>query len=216
MVAQHDNTCSKSKVNSATSLHPLVFFAGYSGSGKTTYCIPVLKELGYEVLSSSVLLHEFSERLIADVLGGDKFDSYDRTCVLDFFLNVKSIAKKEESLSNLFLNTTISSRKFLIDLAEKGLVPVFTRGVFAHAIADRIIKSENQKLAIEVFNTEEFSLLSDRLSSLGIKGFAFNLRRIGEDSSVDDRDLLPMASIIRNDGSYEDLRAKLIELLERL
>ena len=230
---------------------PLVFFGGYSGSGKTTHCIPILQELGYQILSSSVLLHDFSEKLLEKVLGVEKFNSYDRNCQLDFQLKIKRdlplhqtmrckrlLATRASSLNIKDRNSryvtkarfeweashskaavktsacSIRSRKLLIDLAEKALVPVFSRGVFSHAIADRIIKSKEQKIAVEVFNQEEFNILRDRLASVELsKAVSFNLRRQSENSGADERDLLLAAINIDNNSSYANLRSQLSKLL---
>lgn len=193
---------------------PLVFFGGYSNSGKTTHCIPILRSFGYRILSSSVLLHDFSDRLVSQVFGCHFFDSYDRELELVVNSQLKS---KEAGL--FFGNVTFDkakykakSRQFLIDLAEKALVPVFTRGVFVNAIADLILQNPDVCYAIEVFNAEEFARLKHRL--VFEDHVIFNLRRQSENPCVDKRTLIPGGVDIHNNGSYAELELDLRVFLD--
>lgn len=198
---------------------PLVFFGGYSGSGKTTHCIPILRSFGYRILSSSVLLHEFSERLITRVFGCDYYDSYDRE------LELSVVTQVSDPQSGWFNHGSViskykyqvKSRKFLIDLAEDALIPAFGKEVFMSTIADSICQNPNVSYAVEIFDANEFTLLQKLLKNRGISEdfFVFNLRRRTENSVVDRRTLIPGGVNIHNNGSYaeleEDLRLKLGE-----
>ena len=211
---------------------PLLFFGGYSGSGKTTHCIPILRSFGYRILSSSVLMHQFSDRLIEQVFGCDFYDSYNRE--LELSVDTQLVVRH----GSFFGLTNISkgkyrakSRQFLIDLAEKTLVPVFTRAVFAHAIADIILQNPDVCYAVEIFKAEEFAYLQTRLNlfkdhlleagrsswgdpktapaSLLEDHVVFNLRRQTENPFVDSRSLIPGAINVDNNGSYAELEHNL-------
>ena len=189
----------------------LVIFAGYSNSGKSTQVIPILRSLGYKILSSSVLLHEFSEDLVEKVFKQPKFDSYDRDLIIE-------IATKITASSGMELNNSIeaTSRQFLIDLAEKALVSTFTRAVFVNALADKVISNldNESKFAVECFNTAELKFFCERLvSANAYDPVCFNLRRDEERPHVDGRNLIPLAKEIWNDGSYENLKEKIIAQL---
>jgi hypothetical protein len=143
-------------------------------------------------------MHEFGDRVAQEVFNLKNFDSYDR---LDWLAGAMGCS------NNSAEDFVFYSRQWLIDLAEKALVPTFTRAVFAHAIADQIMANPETKFAIEVFKQEEFELLVNRLHSTGClkKAFCFNLRRLEEDPLIDGRTLLSNAIEINNDSTYENL-----------
>ena len=193
------------------SLPKLVMFAGYSNSGKTTHAIPILESLGYTILSSSVLLHNFAENLVANILQYPDYDSYDRA--QEIFLSCQA------SNSKLITESKWRSREFLITLTESCLVETFTRAVFVNALADIVIKDSNieKKYAVETFNVAERSFFTQRMMDAGsFTPVCFNLRRRGERPGVDGRNLLPMSADIWNDGNYDDLKGKITKYLSTL
>lgn len=185
---------------------PLVIFGGYSGSGKTTHCIPILRSFGYRVISASSLLHQFSDRLISNILGCKFYDSHNRELeiVADSSIVIKDKAWFGES------DVIVSrgkyrekTRQFLVDLAERCLVPVFGRAIFAHAIADAVRSNPRCMYAIELFSEEEYFKLKDCLYTSN--ALVFNLRRASENPEADTRTLLPGGVDVHNNGTYEDL-----------
>lgn len=193
----------------------IVLFGGFSNSGKTTFCTPILEELGYQILSSSQLHHQFCDRLIKNVFGVPEFDSYDRALYIKGVSSIHSQSSTSKVLNQSTTPICIDSRKLLIDIAEKALVPTLTRGVYVNAIADLILKSPNKKYAVEIFNAEEMSILRDRLKNfLASRAYIFNLRRDTENPQVDGRTLIPLARDIQNNGTREELKQKIIDFLE--
>jgi adenylate kinase family enzyme len=207
MVAQ--TNCSNFNLDASSA--PVIIFAGYSGSGKTTHCIPILKSLGYEILSSSVLIHGFSAKLIKLLTGNSDYNSYNRN--LSILIDTALLCFYQDrscEISNGHYEK--KSRDFLIDLAEEVLVPTFSRSVFAHTIADQVNQKPSQPYAIEVYSQEEYEPIK-RLIERDV--FAFNLRRQSEDSSVDKRTLIKDARDIQNDGSYAELKQDLSILFDQ-
>ena len=192
----------------------LVIFAGYSNSGKTTHVIPILRSLGYEILSSSVLLHDFSELLVKKVLQQTEYDSYDR----NLSISIKTRTKNNSGIE-LTSSRELGSRQFLIDIAEEALVPVFTRAIFANGLADKIINNFHKDIifAVECFNSTEAALFQKRLASANINSsVCFNLRRKSENRNADGRDLIPSAKEIWNNSTYEKLEQEIKSYLANL
>lgn len=199
---------------------PLLFFGGFSNSGKTKYLTPILEELGFEVYSCSRLLHEFATKLGQEYLGLQSFNSDNREQEVSTVSMLRETAKIAGTDTDCLFQETkrtnyASTRELCITIAEECLIPVFSRNLFPGTICDRILADPGRKIAIEVFNTEEYIIFAAKLFNLLSKkeSLVFNLRRKEEVPDIDKRTLLPIKDVIWNDGSYSDLKSKVLNFL---
>lgn len=189
------------------SLAPIVTYSGYARAGKTTFINPALELLGYEVLSTSVILHQFAQK-VADSLFNQQLDTLDKSNTLHMQL-----------IDNTGLHqSTMETRDFLITLAESCIVPVFGRSCIVRVVATKASRllSEGKLVAIETIGGSEYNLLLDLLSEEGINHadiVEFNVRREGELAGVDVRELIPYAVDIENNDTFEALKDKLYQHL---
>lgn len=190
----------------------LVVFSGFSRSGKSEYVGNILKNLGYEKVSTSDKLHEFTKSIFK-ALFGLEIDTYDKTSKNIFF----SLAIKGVGIYEVCGKKFAEFRDVLIAVAEEALVKVFGRFVFGYTAAKLVNEAiaADKCVFFESIGGDEYTefckfvdpeILADAL--------IFNVRRDTEQKGVDIRQLLDNGVDIWNNGTYEDLETKIKEYLE--
>jgi hypothetical protein len=173
----------------------IVVIAGYARAGKTT-SLGMLEQLGYEVVSTSAVLHEQTQKLYKH-LSGRQLDTQD-----------KETAFQLHSTGNKTAH--FSMRDLLISVAES------TRSIdtffYAKEAARRVAKSESSLVALETVGGSEWQLTLSLLRGTGMDYTAYNIRSPYEYKGVDIRELIPCATDIWNQGDKHDLFKKIVEI----
>ena len=131
-----------------------VIFSGYARSGKTTTG-DILQELGYKKVSTSDALHQVTRLFFLIFLGLD-IDTYYKDKIA---LTIRSESKLLNIAQVAFWT---NYREVLKAIAEKILVPVFGREIFAIYALKRIKKhmANNELVFFETIGGDEFNVFS--------------------------------------------------------
>lgn len=175
-----------------------VYIGGYAQVGKTSVTNE-LRSRGYNCFSTSEILYEMAEKMC---------DIFELPC---FYENKNQFYGMP--LDGRYELTSEKGRTWLILLAEKVLVPVFGRQVFAHTATQRAIDCDSDLVFIESFNNEENQLMIQYASNMTPKSnlhVKFNIRRNTEDPSADSRELLFGAMDLQNDKTIPELVDELL------
>jgi len=190
----------------------VIVLSGYARSGKTTFA-RIGKDLGYTTLSTSALLHKFVRMLFESLLHLE-INTNDKK-------GIHAISLVYNNIGNRFL--AWSGRDLLILIAEKCLVPVFGRELFAHTVARSINNEAEGNFIYEAFNREECDLFIDYLEKRYINFTVVTIRSDKEEMTVDTRELLTgrygfvqQDLIIENNDSKERFKQESSDLLKSI
>lgn len=164
----------------------ILVVCGYAGSGKSTFIEKMCTKYGYNKVSSSDALHEFTE-LLWKVLFNKSLDTHkkDDNVYLRF------------SLDNIIMHHSIKNiRKILIGVAEDALKKVFGSDIFVNYQINKTNKllSENKKVILETIGSDEFDIIMQKVNNTwacypnAVK--FINLRSERERPDVDGRTLI--------------------------
>jgi hypothetical protein len=186
-------------------MQTIIFLSGYAEAGKTT-SIKILNSLEIPSYSSSALLHEFAQ-IIYFIIMGIKLDTHNKN---------NSVVCYNPFGSTIRINRLIM-RDFLITIAEKALVKVFTRNIFAAAIKNKL-DSYSPVVVIETIGGEEYEcFLKEFEDAKKYQIFNLNIRSFDEKKGVDIRKLLPNSYDLWNNKDTEDeLKKTILEFLNSI
>ena len=197
----------------------LIILSGYARSGKSTF-LEVAKDLDCGVVSTSEILHDFTNLLIRRLLGV-RIDTKNKSDMTTLWFNIKQGVTSRTSIVSWL------SRDILINIAENCLVPVFGRDVFGLAAAKKIIHSRHKTLVYEAFNKSECDSMLHFLSSLdGLDNYEVHVVTIVRDDAepgvdgrellrgiYDEQDAVKSDCLISNNWSLEDFEDEVEEYL---
>ena len=186
-----------------------VVYSGFSGSGKSTTMNPALEELGYEIVSTSKILHDFTEILIENLTGA-KIDTYDRR-ENEYTFSVHSL------ISGVRSKTISTARRLLIIVAENCLVKVFGREIFALCATKKFVKAQEEgtKIAFECIGGDEYNCFSNQLNwCVKSQLVKLHITRDTENPEADSREKIPTSIDIQNNSTREDFKEKLDAVLK--
>ncbi len=151
----------------------IVIYSGMAQAGKTTRVNPTLRKLGFTVMSTSILLDKFTSKTLMSLVN-TKFNPEKRDLMYYFTMN----HPVGEHGTLYFQGDLMSRRELKIRLAEEVLVPLFSRTIFAHRVAQQAIDSvkEGRKVAIESVGGEELDLMLTYLFKFHGKLKMFNVK----------------------------------------
>jgi hypothetical protein len=175
----------------------IVILGGYAQAGKSE-TVKIFRKASIPVFSSSELLHSTYQKIF-ERYNGYKINSKNK----DNFV--------EAHIDGSKLPLSIPIRQDLIHLAENILVENFTRSVFAIAMIEKIVASEEELFVIEAYGNVEYEKLTYLISKLifNARIYNINIRRSTEDPTADGRTLLPEAVEIQNNSTIENLEKSL-------
>lgn len=171
-------------MNNDADLLPIVI-TGYARVGKTTALNLCFKKLGYTPQSSSIILHNAAQAILH--IMGDSVEREDK---------------------NHVLKCGITYRNFLINLAEKVIVPKLGgRNAFVGSM------EVGHSFVYELFNVEEYEILCSRFEKRGLaKPKVISIRGEKEQPDIDDRQIIDYDYEITN--NYESIEEYVSELKE--
>lgn len=191
---------------------PLVIYSGYANSRKTFTVNPVLKEMGYTVLSTSQVLDRAVE-LFFQAFFGKTFDSQDKDAHYQF-----TMTKNPTPKCRVYTNSPLLSRRDLkIKYAEEMLVAQFGRQIFASQVGRNAMGylSMGNPVAIETVGGDEMFEMMKTIEARYLNCMAtFNARHENEIAGVDLRQLIPSTADFDTD-CYDSFKYELGEYLRR-
>jgi hypothetical protein len=173
----------------------IVVIAGYARAGKTT-SLGMLEQLGYEAISTSLVLHKQTQKL------------YYQLCGRDLDTGNKQTAFQLHSTGNKTAH--FSMRDLLIAVAES--TREFDPSFYVKEAIRCVKESESHLVALETIGGEEWLETARLLQELGLEFSAYNIRSPYECKGVDIRELIPCATDIWNQGDRHDLFKKIVEV----
>jgi len=143
---------------------------------------------GYARSGKTTVINYLEEHYQAEVLSGSRMIHQITDSLLDYF-----------GLNSFRLKREIN--KFI---AESVLKKFLHPQIFALALAEKVKTSNSPLIVIESIGGDEFVKLKDLINS-PTKPLCWNIRKDTEQPQADQRELLPEAFNIWNEGSIDDL-----------
>jgi hypothetical protein len=202
----------------------IIFVSGYARAGKSTF-INYAESLGHGAESTSKILYEVATNILVQLFGfsqrkaesilADKTASFSWRCWWN----------TDDSYGNNSLSK-VPHRSFLIKVAERILVPVFGRELFARQSVIRALRNDSALVFVETIGGDEFDAslvaLDETVGRLPEaqqpKVFKVNVRSPQEERDADYRQLLPHGLEIWNyytEGYSSDIRS-LIQTIQEI